>query len=132
MTEWIPIIERALQVERTPLFVFSWPRVRQAVDELNQAEHSVPGLPVRHWLSFKTQPLQQVLRSWHENHGGVEVVSEFELIAARTEGFDVDRLLVNGVAKHAWLGRYSQTGLRVHFDSIDEIDGLLGPACDDR
>ena len=132
MIEWEAIINRALRVEKTPMFVFSWPHVEQAVQELQRAERTVEGLPIRHWLSFKTQPLRQLVQSWCEVGRSVEVVSEFELLAARAEGFDVDRILVNGVAKHNWLERRSQRGLRVHFDSLREIEALRELASEDK
>ena len=132
MSDWGPIVSRALQVEQTPMFVFSWPQVEQAIQELHRAQESVEGLPVRHWLSFKTQPLQCLLKSWREAGRSVEVVSEFELLAARAEGFDVDRILVNGVAKHDWLQRRSERGLRVHFDSMSEIEALRELASEDN
>ena len=124
MSKWSAVIKRALQVESTPMFVFSWPLVCEAVQELDDAAGAVSGLPVRHWLSLKTQPLRALVRHWQRTGQGVEVVSEFEYRAARTEGLDVDEVLVNGVAKHGWLGRHSERGLRVQFDSLLEIDHL--------
>ena len=114
------------------MFVFSWPHVEQAVQELQLAEESCEGPPIRHWLSFKTQPLRYLVRSWREVGRNIEVASEFELLAAQTEGFDIDRILVNGVAKHNWLGPHSQRGLRVHFDSVREIEALGELASRDR
>jgi diaminopimelate decarboxylase len=81
-------------------------------------------LPVRHWLSLKTHPVAPLLRAWRDEGRGVEVVSEFELRAALTEGIKPERILVNGVAKHAWLTRHAIDGLRVHLDSFAEIAGL--------
>ena len=132
MSDWSAVVKRALQVESTPMFVFSWPLVCEAVQELDEAAGAVSGLPVRHWLSLKTQPLRELVRHWRQTGRGVEVVSEFEYRAARKEGLDIDGVLVNGVAKHGWLGRHSEKGLRVHFDSLLEIDHLREIAARDR
>ena len=131
MSDWSGVVNRALQVESTPLFVFSWPHVREAMQELEDAATAAARLPVRHWLSFKTQPLRALVKRWWQSGRGVEVVSEFEYRAARAEGVDVDNVLVNGIAKHRWLERYSERGLRVHFDSLLEIDRLRGVAARD-
>ena len=63
MNDWKAVVDRALAVENTPLFVFSWPHVLSAIGELEQAACVAPGLPVRHWLSFKTQPLRALFAS---------------------------------------------------------------------
>ena len=61
-------------------------------------------MPVRHWLSVKTQPVKPLMIAWHREFGlGAEVISLFELLAAREVGFSVDSILLNGMAKHAWL-----------------------------
>jgi len=86
------------------------------------------GTPVRNWLSLKTHPLRRLLREWQELGLGVEVVSEFELRAALEEGFPPERILVNGVAKHRWLPDISVAGLRVHFDSPEEVQHLASMA----
>ncbi|MBL9137986.1 MAG: hypothetical protein JNK85_19120 [Verrucomicrobiales bacterium] len=105
----------------TPCFVFSesalagqWNRLRGRFD----------GLPVRHWWSFKTLPLRPAIQWWREQGQGVEVVSEFEWRGARALGFEPDRILVNGPAKHTWLPNCAQDGMRVNFDSVEEIRAL--------
>ena len=127
MKDWRLIVEKALRIARTPLFVFSELDVEAAVSELVHASTraKVNGLPVRHWLSLKTQPLPDLLRSWSNAGRSVEVVSEFELLAACAEGVDAEHILVNGVAKHRWLAGWTQPGLRVHFDSLREVRSLL-------
>lgn len=54
----------------------------------------------------------------------IEVVSEFEFLAARREGFPPERILVNGPAKHHWLPRHPVRGLFVNFDSATEAQAL--------
>ena len=121
MTGWQDIIARALHVERTPLYIFAWDRISDAVQELDCHKNA---LPTRHWLSLKTQPLKPLLDAWLATGQGVEVVTEFELLAAQAQGFSKDQILVNGVAKHYWLEQHVETGMRVHFDSISEINAL--------
>jgi diaminopimelate decarboxylase len=73
---------------------------------------------------MKSQPVRKLLKKWCEAGNGIEVVSEFEFRAALKEGFEPERILVNGVAKHSWLGDAQALGLRVHFDSLHEIREL--------
>ena len=129
MTGWADIVARALGVERTPVYIFSWIHVLNAVRELESQESAIPA---KHWLSAKTQPLRPLLRAWKETGRGIEVVTEFELQAARAEGFAVDQILINGVAKYEWLERHTEVGMRVHFDSLTEVDLLKHLAARDR
>jgi diaminopimelate decarboxylase len=76
--------------------------------------------------------LSQLVQAWRDADRGVEVVSEFELLAARAEGLGVDRVLVNGVGKHHWLARHSCKGLRVNFDSLGEVAALVDRAREDE
>src|SRR5262249_34738103 len=96
--------------------------VREALEEL--APLSDLGIPVRHWLSVKTQPVKPLLMTWARELGfGAEVISPFELFAAREAGFSPSDILVNGVAKHSWLPS-DLPGLRVHFDSPEEARAI--------
>ncbi|MBA2353698.1 MAG: hypothetical protein H0V80_03410 [Acidobacteria bacterium] len=114
-------MHRAAALYGTPCYVT---RVRPVETALAELERRV-GPGVRSWLSFKTHPLPRLLEWWTRSGRGVEVVSESEFATARALGCDVDQLLVNGVAKHSWLGRHPIEGLRVHFDSATEVDALM-------
>jgi diaminopimelate decarboxylase len=93
----------------------------RALDELS----SIRGhIPVRHWLSLKSQPLRRLVKEWQGTGRGIEVVSEFELQGANIERFAPSSIIVNGVAKHRWLSKYPLEGLRVNFDSLDEVRTL--------
>jgi diaminopimelate decarboxylase len=105
----------------TPFYVFSLTPIQGALTELDR---HLQDLPVRHWLSCKTQPLPPLLRWWRKEGRPIEVVSEFEFLAARREGFSLDRILVNGPAKHRWLPRWAARGLLVNFDSVQEAIAL--------
>jgi diaminopimelate decarboxylase len=127
---WRRVIARAAEQFGTPCYVARWEPVARAAGRLDRLGSA--GIPVQSWLSFKTHPLPPLVRTWIASGGGVEVVSEVELAAACRDGASRDTLLVNGVAKHAWLRRRSMPHLRVHFDSLREIDELLDVAVGDR
>ena len=115
---------RALRRQATPFYLFSAEPIREALKELERFDRALP-VPVRHWLSCKTQPLAPLLQWWRRQGRGIEVVSEFEFLAARAEGFRAENILVNGPAKHRWLPRHAIAGLSVNFDSLRELDALL-------
>ncbi len=119
--EWEAAIEQAVEQLGTPCYVT---RVRPIIAALNELEGDGTG-GIGSWLSFKTHPMPPLLRWWLASSRGVEVVSEVEFATARRLGCSVDQLLVNGVAKHDWLIRYPLPRLRVHFDSVRELDALL-------
>jgi diaminopimelate decarboxylase len=114
---WRSLVSPVIGRQPTPFYLFSVTPIRQAVDELDcHFRH----LPVRHWLSCKTQPLRPLLQWWRRQGRGIEVVSEFEFLAALQEGFPAERILLNGPAKHHWLPRHAARGLSVNFDSAAE------------
>jgi diaminopimelate decarboxylase len=97
---WLDVIKEALERWPTPFYLNAWIPVREAVEELTPL--SDLGVPVRHWLSVKTQPVKPLLITWLRELGyGAEVISPFELFAAREAGFSADNIPVNGVAKHS-------------------------------
>lgn len=121
---WRRLVRDALATGTpTPFYLFSADPVAEALAELRMLE-SAP-VPVRHWLSCKTQPVAPLLRWWRRQGRPIEVVSEFELLAARHEGFTTDDILINGPAKHRWLPRVAAPGMRVNFDSPGELKALL-------
>ena len=122
---WRNLAARAARSHPTPFYLFSAEPIREALAELDVLDDA---LPVRHWLSCKTQPVRPLLHWWRQQGRGIEVVSEFELLAALKEGFLPEQILVNGPAKHHWLARHSIRGLSVNFDSLREIDALLPSA----
>jgi diaminopimelate decarboxylase len=113
----------------TPFFLFSSQPVADAVARLESLDF---GRPLVNWLSTKTQPLPALLRWWRSLGRPAEVVSEAEFKLAEAAGFTADDLLVNGPAKHRWLARHSRPGLRVNFDSLNELAELLPLARQDR
>jgi diaminopimelate decarboxylase len=115
----------AVALVGTPCYVAAWRPVAEALSRIEEVAGKVP---LRSWLSFKTHPLPALAEEWLRAGRGIEVVSESELLTVMQLGCTVDRLLVNGVAKHTWLPRYPIRGLRVHFDSLREIEALLAIA----
>jgi diaminopimelate decarboxylase len=115
--DWRRLVDQAIRATGTPCCVGAFSPVVGARDRVGELASSVP---VRSWLSFKTQPLPSLATDWINSGGGVEVVSGCELITLLTLGCPVDQLLVNGVAKHSWLPRHNLRRLRVHFDSPSE------------
>jgi diaminopimelate decarboxylase len=120
---WRALLATAATVFGTPCYVARWTPITDPLLALDRL--STPSVHVRSWLSFKTHPMPPLVQRWLASGRGVEVVSECELLTARQLGASVDDLLVNGVAKHAWLPRHSSPGLRVHFDSPLEIEASV-------
>jgi diaminopimelate decarboxylase len=118
---WRKLVRGPLRRQATPFYLFSVAPMRAALAELDR---HFGRLLVRHWLSCKTQPLRPLLQWWRRQGRPIEVVSEFELLAALKEGFPPERILVNGPAKHHWLPRPAVRGLRVNLDSCAEALAL--------
>jgi diaminopimelate decarboxylase len=127
--EWATLVAAAVKQVGSPCYVSAWRPVEAAVTRLERLSFQVP---VRSWLSFKTHPLEILAAAWLRSGRGIEVVSERELVAVLGLGASADQLLINGVAKHSWLGRHARPRLRVHFDSMTEIDELLPLALEQR
>ena len=118
---WRRLVASVAGKHRTPFYLFSILPFQAALNELQSA---FSPLPIRHWLSFKTQPLRPLIQWWGKQGRPVEVVSEFEFLAARAEGFPAERILINGPAKHHWLPRHAVERLCVNFDSPGEAQAL--------
>lgn len=119
---WHEIVQQALAEHRTPFYLSAWSPVEAALFDFSQIETS---LPLKHWLSFKTHPVAPLVREWQLSGRGIEVVSEYELLAAIQEGFTPPNILANGVGKHTWLSKYELEDLWVHLDSVEETRGLV-------
>ncbi len=118
---WRALVGPLLARASSPFYLFSAAPVAAALQALDQ---HLGGLPARHWLSCKTQPLRPLLAWWRRQGRPIEVVSEFEFLAARAEGFAPEQILVNGPAKHHWLPRHALRGLAVNLDSLAETRTL--------
>lgn len=118
---WRSLLKSLVGRHATPFYLFSITPIQHSLAELDR---HFGHLPVRHWLSFKTQPLRPLVQWWQQRGLRIEVVSEFEFLAARAEGFAPERILINGPAKHHWLPRYGVRELNVNFDSPGEVQAL--------
>jgi len=126
---WGSLAAHAARTFGTPCYLSQWSPVEA---RLRQQETPFRAVPLKSWLSFKTHPVRPLARTWIESGRGVEVVSEAEFVAVRALGCPTSQLLVNGVAKHSWLGRYTVPELRIHFDSVREGQSLLDAAIAQR
>lgn len=122
---WKTLVQQAARRVPTPFYIFAEQPIIEGLKELDK---HFADLPVRHWLSCKTQPLAPLLDWWRRAGRPVEVVSEFELNAALASGFAPADILVNGPAKHRWLASYGLRGLNVNLDSLNESRALAAPA----
>ena len=129
---WKRLVREALSLSPpTPFYIFSVLPISERISELKNALTAAgfgtknSQLKIKNWLSCKTQPVAPLLRWWREQNRSIEVVSEFELRAARAEGFVPENILVNGPAKHHWLPQFKLQGLSVNFDSVAELTKLL-------
>lgn len=125
MIDWASLGRSARALAGTPCFLLSEQRVHIALTAQCGLESS---LPLRHWLSLKTQPIRRLVDICRDRDIGVEVVSEFELAGALGSNVPPTAILVNGVGKQHWLPRYRVAGLTVHFDSLAEVRALAGMA----
>jgi len=122
---WKTIVRKVISEYGTPCYISAWNPIESALNELKVLDGI---LPVKHWLSFKTHPLAPLVRKWGCLGYGVEVVSEYEFLATLAENISPELILVNGVAKHSWLTKYNVSGIRVHFDSLLEVEKLIEQA----
>ncbi len=127
MHDWASLAGVVVERWGTPAYVLRASEIEYAFLQLSSVTSP---LPVRHWLSCKTLAVPPLLAQWNAVGRGIEVVSPFELRAALNEGFDGDRILVNGTAKHRWLQAAQRQGLRVQFDSLQEIRTLAPVAAE--
>ncbi len=129
---WKRLVREALSLSpTTPFYLFSALPIAERISELENAFAAAgfgtknSKFKIKNWLSCKTQPVAPLLRWWREQSRPIEVVSEFELRAALTEGFAPENILVNGPAKHHWLPQFRLRELSVNFDSPAELAALL-------
>lgn len=105
----------------SPLFVLSEKRLRDNIRQLKRAFES-RYQPVIHAWSYKTNYLNAVCATLHQEGSWAEVVSAFEYEKARALGVPASRILFNGPhKKRAILERCVKEGARIHIDNLDEL-----------
>lgn len=125
MANWQRIVQKAINLYKTPFYLFYWPEIIDSLTELSLLDNT---LPIRHWLSFKTAPVAPLIRLWIASGRSIEVVREYELRAAIKEGCPPEKILVNGVGKWHWLNKFNLPKLNVVFDSLNEVNALIARA----
>ena len=114
-------IEALVERYGSPLFVFSERTLRRTYRDLKDAfERRLPRTRIA-W-SYKTNYLDAICRTLHEEGARAEVVSEFEFDKARNLGVPGDRVHVNGPVKtEPMLRRVLPHDPILHLDNFDEI-----------
>jgi diaminopimelate decarboxylase len=109
----------------SPLFIFSQTSLRKKVRELNRAFATrYPHFQIA-W-SYKTNYLDAVCQTFHEEGSWAEVVSSFEYQKARHNGIPGDQIIFNGPYKpYAALKEAAASHSRIHIDHLDELLDLI-------
>ncbi|CAM3297219.1 hypothetical protein G4177_26675 [Corallococcus sp. ZKHCc1 1396] len=107
----------------TPLHVIDREALLQNARTLKQAFERGYA-PTEVYVSFKTNPVPQVLGLLYAEGIGAEVVSAFELWLAGELGIPTARTVVNGPGKRPeFIDRCAATGVRLfNVDSLGEVD----------
>jgi diaminopimelate decarboxylase len=105
----------------SPLFVLSERRLRDNARRLLRAFRTrYPR--VRYGWSYKTNYLNAVCATLHQEGAWAEVVSDFEYDKARALGVPGSRIIFNGPYKpRAALERAAREGALIHLDNLDEL-----------
>jgi diaminopimelate decarboxylase len=105
----------------SPLFIVSEARLRENVRRLIRP-FATRYPKVRFGWSYKTNYLNAVCATLHQEGAWAEVVSDFEYEKARALGVPGSRILFNGPYKsEAVLRRAVEEGSHIHVDHIDEL-----------
>jgi diaminopimelate decarboxylase len=114
-------ISELLRDYGSPLFVISEKRLRENIRRL-KSEFESRYQPMVHAWSYKTNYLNAVCATLHQESSWAEVVSDFEYEKARALGIPAERILFNGPYKsRASLERCVKEGARIHIDNFDEL-----------
>ncbi len=114
-------IEELVERYGSPLFVLSEHRLRENVRRLLRAFRTrYPR--VRYGWSYKTNYLNAVCATMHQEGAWAEVVSDFEYDKARALGVPGSRIIFNGPYKpRAALEKAASEGALIHLDNLDEL-----------
>lgn len=127
MTEkWFEIIKRAINEYQTPFYLFDEKAICDSIDSLKILENNQ--LQIDNWFSFKTNPVKQFLVTILKYGLGIEIVSEYEFLAAINLVENPSKIVINGVNKQCWLKKYPYKNLKVNFDSLLEVEELISTA----
>ncbi len=114
-------ISDLLRKYSSPLFVISENRLRDNIRQLKSAFES-RYQPVIHAWSYKTNYLNAVCATLHQEGSWAEVVSVFEYEKACALGVPGSRILFNGPhKKRPILERCVKEGARIHIDNLEDL-----------
>ncbi|MDQ6961958.1 MAG: alanine racemase [Mariprofundaceae bacterium] len=114
-------VEDLMKAYGSPLFVLSEQGIRDNVRQLRRAFETRFPRVIYAW-SYKTNYLNAVCSTMHQEGAWAEVVSAFEYEKARALGVPADRILFNGPhKKRSILERVVEEGGRIHIDHLDEL-----------
>ncbi len=118
--EEIPVKDLVSQFG-SPLFVLSEKQLRSNIRRLKQA-FETRYQPIVFGWSYKTNYLNAVCATLHQEGSWAEVVSLFEYEKARALGVPGNRILFNGPHKSKdTLALCVEEGARIHIDNMDEL-----------
>lgn len=123
--DWDSIIKGAITKYKTPFYLFNEDSVKRSIEVLKVLNTDVN---IHNWYSTKTNPVKRFLKLIVNYDFGLEVVSEYEYLAALKVIKNPTEILINGVNKHTWLKEYSRKHLKVNFDSLYELEQLISYA----
>jgi len=114
-------LEELVAEHGSPLFVISEKQLRENARELLRAFRTrYPR--VRYGWSYKTNYLNAVCATLHQEGAWAEVVSNFEYEKARALGVPGSRIIFNGPYKQPQiLERAVKEGALIHVDNLDEL-----------
>jgi len=110
----------------TPLYVVNEDRARSNCKRLFAAFGSaLPGNEI--FFSYKTNPVPGMLKIFHDEGVGAEVISDYELWLAVRLGVPPEKIIYNGLSKSIEsLSLAVEKGIRlINIDSFSEIDKLI-------
>lgn len=109
----------------TPLYIVNEEKARSNCRQLLSAFGSAaPNLEI--FFSYKTNPVPGMIRIFHEEGVGAEVISDYELWLAFKMGVPPDKIIFNGLSKSVEsLTLAVDRGIRlINIDSFTEIEKL--------
>ncbi|MBM5782151.1 MAG: diaminopimelate decarboxylase, partial [Pelagibacterales bacterium] len=108
----------------SPLFVFSKKKLKEKFRDAKKAMSEIYPNVCFGW-SYKTNYLNEICNSFHEEGSWAEVVSEFEYDKARALGIPGDKIIFNGPFKSKKsLTKAVEENSQIHIDHFDEISDI--------
>ena len=114
-------VKELIKEHGSPLFVISEAKIRETYRKAHKA-FSTRYPKVQFAWSYKTNYLDAVCRTFHQEGSWAEVVSGFEYDKAIHNGVDGSRIIFNGPDKHEDdLKKAIENNSLIHIDHLDEL-----------